>query len=644
MGMVQMGRAFISIGVDTGPLWKALGDVRRWGLEVQKIGKMLLAVSGSMQAPALASAFGVEGLRGLLTETRSFISIGDQFAKMAQRTGASAEALSELAHVADLSGANIADVETSLKLMQRAMSGVTDMGVKTEDSFKALGVSIRELQGLSPDAQLMKLADAFRRTEDPAVRTASALGIFGRSGTKLLPMLSLGAEGIAHFRDEAKRLGLSISGEQADAAAHMTDMVARMRGAWQGLVTTIGGIVAPMYERTILLITNLIANFREWIDLNPNVVRGWVDIAKEAGIAGAVLIGVGAALRVVGALLSPTGIFAVGALGVAVWSGYLDEAGGKLRQLLNSVSIGGKTLAEWGGVVVDAWKKLGPAFEEVNSALKTSLTSWQQAVQPLGDAFIETFKYVGVAIRHVFDEVAVYMSQRFQEEMVGVLSNLRIGMENKLAEIRKERAAQWGTPSKRGVFTDAATISALAEGTHVLSALESVGKTRAGKGIDVGLAAEAVAGRDKAAAAWKEAIGAVTQSAKDTARAAQGVDLNKVKNAVKDATSAIVDPVTKAVEDAKPGDVLAIFKDLQKQFKDYAMPEGLDDLFSPPQEIKRPQFRAVGTWSADLAARAGFGAQGANRLAEKQLSVTERGVKVQEDMRDSLKKLKIGFG
>jgi hypothetical protein len=52
--------------------------------------------------------------------------------------------------------------------------------------------------------------------------------LFGRGGAALLPMMNEGREGIAKLREEARRLGLVMSTEDAVSADKLDDSINRV--------------------------------------------------------------------------------------------------------------------------------------------------------------------------------------------------------------------------------------------------------------------------------------------------------------------------------------------------------------------------------------------------------------------------------
>ncbi len=104
----------------------------------------------------------------------------------------SVEALSELGFAAEQSGADLETLKGSVKKMQKMLFEAASGSEAAQQTLKSLGLSIADLSKLSPDEQFKLIADRLSMIADPAIRTATAMSVFGKSGTKLLPMLQNG--------------------------------------------------------------------------------------------------------------------------------------------------------------------------------------------------------------------------------------------------------------------------------------------------------------------------------------------------------------------------------------------------------------------------------------------------------------------
>src|SRR5690606_30004999 len=204
-----------------------------FGAAVRKVGLQMVGLGSALIAP-------------MLLAVRSFSAAGDQLHKMALRTGATSEALSELGFAAEQSGADINAIESGLRGMARFLLNAERGSAAAVDTLIDLGISMRQLQGLSPDQQLELLAEALSRVKDDTRRAALAMQVFGKSGTALLPLFADGAKGIQDLREEARQLGLSVSTQDAQAAADFGDAWNRVTRTLRAVVFNIGGALAPM--------------------------------------------------------------------------------------------------------------------------------------------------------------------------------------------------------------------------------------------------------------------------------------------------------------------------------------------------------------------------------------------------------------
>ena len=72
------------------------------------------------------------------------------------------------------------------------------------DALARIGLTVNDLKGLKPEDQFQRIADGLNAVEGPTVRAATAMELFGKSGTQLLPMLST----LREVRAEAQARGL----------------------------------------------------------------------------------------------------------------------------------------------------------------------------------------------------------------------------------------------------------------------------------------------------------------------------------------------------------------------------------------------------------------------------------------------------
>ncbi len=251
---ISIGDAVLKVGVDKKDFDKKMTGI---GASIKKHQRAIGIGMATMGAAILAA--------GALS-VKTFAAMGDEVQKMALRTGFSTEALSELRHAAELSGASLQGLEKA----SRTLSGaILDAGYGLETyvrSFDQLGLSYEQLAKLSPEDQFMAVMEALAGVENESTRAALATDLFGRAGTQLLPMLSSGAEGLKNMRQEAHDLGIVFDQEAANKAAEFQDALTKLKGSMSGVMIEIGSFLVDHLKPLVDKITEVIKKYTKWAD------------------------------------------------------------------------------------------------------------------------------------------------------------------------------------------------------------------------------------------------------------------------------------------------------------------------------------------------------------------------------------------
>tara|TARA_R100000734_G_scaffold18613_2_gene15903 strand:+ start:6153 stop:7955 length:1803 start_codon:yes stop_codon:yes gene_type:complete len=179
----------------------------------------------------------------------SAASAGDDFAKTATRIGTTAQTLSQLTFAAEIGGAGMSTVATSLRILSRRVNDANNGLMTSVRSFSQAGIAVRKHNGELKNAEelLLDAADAFKDMENPIERTALAMELFGRSGGDLVPILITGKEGIKDLMQEAEQLGLTFNEVEAKQAEDFQDALLRLKSVFIGLGRTIGKVLIPIF-------------------------------------------------------------------------------------------------------------------------------------------------------------------------------------------------------------------------------------------------------------------------------------------------------------------------------------------------------------------------------------------------------------
>ncbi len=365
---IRAGKAFVELFADDTKLVRGLKAAEKrlkaFGAGVQSIGTKLFGLGAAAVAPLLAT-------------TNVFADMGDQLAKMSARTGISVEALSELGYAAEQSGADLETLEGGVRKMQKFLVEAAQGSKGAGDTLSKLGLRLSDLGRLTPDQQFELLADRISKIQDPAIRAATAMEVFGKTGTSLLPMMQDGAKGIEALKQQARDLGLVISTEDAKAAETFGDTLDDLWKVIKSGVFAIGAALAPLLQDLATSAIRVAKVTADWVRQNKGLIVTVFKIAAGVAAAGAVLVvlgtlisGVGAAFgvaaslitgigtvlgvlgTVIGALLSPIGLVSAAVVGLGAYLLYASGVGSEAIQWLADTfnALKDDALAAWQGI------------------------------------------------------------------------------------------------------------------------------------------------------------------------------------------------------------------------------------------------------------------------------------------------------
>lgn len=365
-GAIRAGKAYVEIYGDKTPLMETMRSLPK-GLVTGAAG---LAAAGGVIGGLVAG-----GISSAFSAVTSFASglgeVGGRLVDMSDRTGISVEALAELDHAAQMSGTSLEAVE----------GGLTKMGVKLADAaggsktavaaFDAIGVSVSELQSLSPDQQFAVIAEELSKIEDPGARAAATMDIFGKSGADLIPLMKDGAKGIQSFRDEAKKLG-RISEEDARAVDELGDTFQNVQTGVTNAGMAVAASLAPVLNDVGQLLLTGVGYAKDYYVTMGNIYSAVLKANPPLEVLSAGLD------KVEG--LFNSGLDAMGPWGETIRS-VLGDAGQGFSELYGTAS-------ETFTGIKDALLAgdIGAAFEVTVAGLNVA---WQQGLAMLGVDWVE---------------------------------------------------------------------------------------------------------------------------------------------------------------------------------------------------------------------------------------------------------------
>jgi hypothetical protein len=241
----------------------------------------LARATASVAAP-LAAAGALGAGIGLTAMLRTTVDAAGALNDLSTQLGISVEDLQALQFAAGQAGVAPEALTGSLEKLQRGMREASTGGNKSLLAlFRRLRIPLRDAKGqLRGAADVMpELAEAFRKNENPALRTAMAFALFGRSGGPMIRMLADGSESLKDMMRRWMELDGSIRTVNKGALDEVGDKMGEVQTALAGVRNAIVVRLAPALAPMLKQLADWIAANKELV---ATTVEGWVLKIAEA--------------------------------------------------------------------------------------------------------------------------------------------------------------------------------------------------------------------------------------------------------------------------------------------------------------------------------------------------------------------------
>jgi hypothetical protein len=346
------------VKASTTTLAKSERQGRTWGASMASAGKTAAAgmrtfASGVMAVSKVALTAGavVGGVAAAMVT--NFASVGDEIAKTSKKVGVTTDQLQRMRFAAGRSGASSEALSVAVKTLNRQMLDVAKTGKgPLADGLQEIGLRAEHLNGLDTEQRFSMIADALRKVDDPARKSAIAMKIFGEQGTQLIPMLDEGSAGLARLYRTAEQQPDFLKPKQLSDAEKLNDALGDLRASVKGAGLQIASSLAPV-------VGEMAEDFAGWIRENDKLIKQDLP-ALFSGMAtalGSVGEGLGTAIEEFGQLRREA----------ALW----DEWS-KTTRVGAASKAGAGFLWKWqtGGFVGDALGALGNMGEPTTTATR----------------------------------------------------------------------------------------------------------------------------------------------------------------------------------------------------------------------------------------------------------------------------------
>ena len=197
-------------------------------------------------AEAFAAVFAVDQIKEFAAK---YAELGEQIERTSAMLGVSAKSAQELGFVAEITGGDAKGLATAMERLELNLQHAQNPTSQQAQALKALGLSAKDLIGLSLDQQMNKIANSVARFADGGNKTAIVMALLGRSGAQMIPVLDQGAAGLQSLRDRADQVGSVMSEKTVKALSNLERSFVTLRSAVSGLAGTLVGEMAPAMSK-----------------------------------------------------------------------------------------------------------------------------------------------------------------------------------------------------------------------------------------------------------------------------------------------------------------------------------------------------------------------------------------------------------
>lgn len=239
--MATAGSVVVNLVANTGRFTKGMSKSKR---AIDSFGDKVGSVMRQVKRFGIAA--GAAAITGLVALTKKSMDNIDVIAKLSDRIGVSTEFLSAFGHAAKITGTSQEEFNKSIEMFVRRLGEVKMGSGEAKDALKALGISLDEIIGQSPERSFLRIAAGIRRLGTQSEKSAAAYKLFGRTGSKMLNLLESDLSGV---RAEADRLGITFSRDMAAQVEVANDAITDLKAVLTGLGNAIAIDTAPAVKR-----------------------------------------------------------------------------------------------------------------------------------------------------------------------------------------------------------------------------------------------------------------------------------------------------------------------------------------------------------------------------------------------------------
>lgn len=221
-------------------------------------------------------------------ETRAY---ADNVMQLSTQYGLTTDKIQEFQYMSELTDTSLETITGSMTKLTKNMQTATKGTGDAYSRFEKLGISVTDTEGnlRSTDEVFAEAISRLGNVENATERDALAMNIFGKSAMDLNPLIAVGREGLADYRDEAHEMGYVLDSETLESLGAVDDAMQRANKRIDAVKNQIGRYLAPIVAE----ITEAFAEWRmsvDWqqvgqviktaMEIIGKAIKGLIDIFK----------------------------------------------------------------------------------------------------------------------------------------------------------------------------------------------------------------------------------------------------------------------------------------------------------------------------------------------------------------------------
>lgn len=370
--------------------------------DINAIGGSISSLGSSIMPVSLAAGALVAGVTKIGT---SSIKTADDIATLATQIGLSAEELQRWQYIAMQTDVSDSDLQTGLTKIQKSLGELAtgelsttskvlqDLGISAEDASKGM------------EANFSKIIDILSGIEDPILRANYANELFGsKLGSKIIPLLTAGGEGLKKLSDEFDSLGF-LTNEQVKQFSDFDNVMNKIKYQIDNVKNQLGYALLPVMQSVTSLIENkvipAIRNLSDWIgNLDQGQVELILKIASVVAAIGPLLVLIGKLTTGVGSLIKS--LASLGPTLSALESHPIIAIIGVIAILLTILYTKNEEFRKSVDKLLSILNRSAmPIINTLSKALKDILLMLEGIVEVLGDDLADAIQFICVLLEPV---------------------------------------------------------------------------------------------------------------------------------------------------------------------------------------------------------------------------------------------------